>query len=594
MNTESRWTVVRTGLPSVCWRILVVPFIAVALLLTGLTLQASPASATVVLPGANAGAWPSTWTQYTYQDGTRISDVNGDQTPVGLDLASGTCAPAPCAGPESSVAYKSDGTNAFFRMRMAVDNNDATKGGLFQGAFLVQIANAAGAVKAVVGVDGKDAHNDMVYVADSVGGTVVPVYEFPFTGGSPSSAAMRWIPAGDGTGQYFLDFQVPLSALTSVSGGAVTATSKIKLYYGSSAAANLATLNKDLMLGNTTTVDFTDVKLIQFVPTVYAVSLRQPAGGSPVASQSVNDGDPVVQPTAPTRTGYVFDGWWSAASGGTQWSFTTPITGPATLYAHWKNVWSVAFDSQGGSAVASQNVVDGSPATGPADPTRSGYFFDGWFTAASGGSQWSFATTITSAKTLYAQWTIGRAVSFDSNGGSAVSSQVVRDGSVATAPADPTRTGYDFAGWYAGADPFSFTSPVTGDLVLTAHWTKHVYTVSFDSNGGSAVADQSVAYGDVAVAPSEPTRAGYDFAGWFSGGDAYDFSTRGDRFAGADRALGQARLHGVVRLRRRRRRWPTSRWRTATRRASRRLRPGPATTSPAGSRAATPTTSPPR
>ena len=106
MNTESHWTVVRTGLPSVCWRILVVPFIAVALLLTGLTLQASPASATVVLPGANAGPWPSTWTQYTYQDGTRISDLNGDQTPVGLDLASGTCAPAPCAGPESSVAYK--------------------------------------------------------------------------------------------------------------------------------------------------------------------------------------------------------------------------------------------------------------------------------------------------------------------------------------------------------------------------------------------------------------------------------------------------------------------------------------------------------
>ena len=365
MNTESHWTVVRTGLPSVCWRILVVPFIAVALLLTGLTLQASPASATVVLPGANAGPWPSTWTQYTYQDGTRISDLNGDQTPVGLDLASGTCAPAPCAGPESSVAYKSDGTNAFFRMRMAVDNNDATKGGLFQGAFLVQIANAAGVVKAVVGVDGKDAHTDMVYVADSVGGTVVPVYEFPFTVGSPSSAAMRWIPAGDGTGQYFLDFQVPLSALNTVSGGAVTATSKIKLYYGSSAAANLATINKDLMLGNVTSADFTDVKLIQFVPTVYTVAFDS-TGGSPVASQNVNDGDPVVQPTAPTRTGYVFDGWWSAASGGTQWSFTTPITGPATLHAHWKNVWSVAFDSQGGSAVASQNVVDGSrPQTRP-------------------------------------------------------------------------------------------------------------------------------------------------------------------------------------------------------------------------------------
>ena len=506
------------------WRALVTTVLASTLLLATMGVLAPPSSATVVLPGASAGAWPTTWTQYTLQDGTRISDVNGDQTPGGLDLASGTCAPAPCTGPESSVAYKSDGTNAFFRMRMAVDNNDATKGGLFQGAFLVQIANAAGVVKAVVGVDGKDAHTDVVYVADSVGGTVVPVYEFPFTAGSPSSAAMRWIPASDGTGQFFLDFQVPLSALNTVSGGAVTATSKIKLYYGSSAAANLATINKDFMLGNVTTTDFTNVKLIQFVPTVYAVTFNS-QGGSAVASQNIDDGDPAVQPTAPTRAGYVFDGWWTAASGGTQWSFTTPITAATTLHAHWKAVWAVAFDSQGGSTVASQDVVDGSAATAPADPTRSGYFFDGWWTAPSGGSLWNFAGAITSANTLYAHWTIGRTVSFDSNGGSPVASQLVRDGDVATAPSDPTRTGYDFAGWFAGADPFSFTTPVTGPLTLTAHWAKQVYTVSFDSSGGSAVADQPVALGDAATAPSDPTRTGYDFAGWFSGGSAYDFTS---------------------------------------------------------------------
>ena len=37
-----------------------------------------------------------------YQDGTRISDVNGDQSPTGLDLVSGTCSPAPCTGSESA------------------------------------------------------------------------------------------------------------------------------------------------------------------------------------------------------------------------------------------------------------------------------------------------------------------------------------------------------------------------------------------------------------------------------------------------------------------------------------------------------------
>ncbi|HEX5087963.1 MAG TPA: InlB B-repeat-containing protein, partial [Nocardioides sp.] len=523
-NLSERASQANHHLSSRRWRALLTSLIAGVLLLTGLGVLASPASATVILAGADAGPWPSAWTQYTYQDGTRISDLNGDQTPTGLDLASGTCAPAPCAGPESSVAYTSDGTDVFFRMRMAVDNNDASKGGLFQGAFLVQIANAAGAVKAVVGVNGKDAHNDMVYVADSVGGTVVPVYEFPFSSGSPSSAAMRWIPASDGTGQYFLDFQVPLSVLTTVSGGAVTATSKVKLYYGSSAAANLATINKDFMLGDVTSADFTDVKLIQFVPTAYTVAFDS-NGGSAVASQTVNDGDPAVQPATPTRAEYVFDGWWTAATGGSPWSFTTPIVGATTLYAHWTRIWTVDFDSQGGSAVAPQDVVDGSPATAPADPTRSGHFLDGWFTAASGGSEWSFATAISSATTLYAHWTIGRTVSFDSDGGSAVGSQLVRDGDLATAPAEPTRAGHDFVGWFADGEAYDFGTAVTGELTLTAHWSKQVYTVSFDSDGGSAVADQPVAFGDAAVAPSDPTRAGHDFVGWFADGEAYDFGT---------------------------------------------------------------------
>jgi uncharacterized repeat protein (TIGR02543 family) len=510
--------------PSGWWRALLTALIAGALLLTGMGVLASSASATVMLPGANAAVWPSAWKAYALGDGTLVSDLNGDITPAGLDIVSGTCSPTPCSGPESSVYYKSDGTNAFFRMRMGADNVDTTKGGLASGDYLVQIANASGVVKAVVGVNGKTSSADYVYVTDSIGGTVTEVYEYPFTGGSPSSAGMRWIPTNDGTGQYFLDFQVPLSAIQTVSGGAITATTDIKLNYGSSMAANLATINKDNMLGSSTSADFTNVKPVKFVPSVYAVTFDS-NGGSAVSPQNVDDGDPVVQPTAPTRSAYVFDGWWTAASGGTQWSFTTPITAATTLYAHWKNVWAVTFDSQGGSSVAPQSVVDGASATAPADPTRSGYFFDGWWTADSGGSLWNFASAVTAAKTLYAHWTIGRTVSFDGNGGSPVASQLVRDGDVAAAPADPTRAGYDFAGWFSDADPFSFTTPVTGDLALTAHWAKQVYTVSFDSNGGSAVADQSVEFEDLASEPTAPTRTGYDFVGWFAGDAAYDFAT---------------------------------------------------------------------
>jgi uncharacterized repeat protein (TIGR02543 family) len=500
---------------------LLVALLAAALLVgtTGLT---QSAGAVVSLPGANAGAWPTTWKQYTYADGSRISDLNDDINPASLDMTSGTC--AACAGPASSVAYASDGTNVFFRMRMAVDNNDATKGGLAQGTFLVQIANPAGVVKAVVGVDGKDQTSDTVYVANAVGGTVTDVYGYPFTAGSPSSAAMRWIPVGDGTGQYFLDFQVPLSAIQTASGGAVTPTTGVRLYYGSSAAANLATINKDFMLGNVITADFSTVKTIKFFPSIFPVTFDS-NGGSAVASQSVEDDSPATAPTDPTRAGYAFDGWWTAASGGTAWSFATPITGATTLYAHWKQIWTLDFDSNGGSAVASQSVIDGQPAVAPADPTRTGYAFDGWWTAASGGTAWSFSSPVSGATTLFAHWKLLYTVTFDSDGGSAVAAQVVKSGDSATAPAAPTRVGYDFAGWYDGGSAYDFSTPVSGAFTLTAHWAKQVYTVTFDSGGGSAVDDQSIAYGDSATQPETPTRTGYDFTGWFVNGESYDFGS---------------------------------------------------------------------
>jgi uncharacterized repeat protein (TIGR02543 family) len=118
-------------------------------------------------------------------------------------------------------------------------------------------------------------------------------------------------------------------------------------------------------------------------------------------------------------------------------------------------------------------------------------------------------------------------VSFDSNGGSAVADQSVAFEDLATQPADPTRTGYVFQGWFLGSDAYDFTAPVTGTMTLVAHWTKVSYAVTFDTHGGSAVAAQSVAYQELVTKPSDPTRTGYVFQGWFTdatGGTAYDFS----------------------------------------------------------------------
>ena len=82
--------------------------------------------------------------------------------------------------------------------------------------------------------------------------------------------------------------------------------------------------------------------------------------------------------------------------------------------------------------------------------------------------------------TIVAQWEkdetpapVTHTVTFDSNGGSAVDAQTVDDGGKAVKPADPTRDGYTFAGWMLDGQPYDFGQPVTGDITLTAAWTRN-------------------------------------------------------------------------------------------------------------------------
>ena len=120
-------------------------------------------------------------------------------------------------------------------------------------------------------------------------------------------------------------------------------------------------------------------------------------------------------------------------------------------------------------------------------------------------------------------------VTFDSNGGSAVPSQQVKQGSSPTNPPDPTREGFTFDGWrYYGNAITPSQISVQGNVTLTASWTAIVtgYTVSFNLNGGTGnIPDQFVAVGNCATKPAtNPTRDGYVFNGWALWGANYTFT----------------------------------------------------------------------
>ena len=113
--------------------------------------------------------------------------------------------------------------------------------------------------------------------------------------------------------------------------------------------------------------------------------------------------------------------------------------------------------------------------------------------------------------TIKAKWTVNQCtLTFDTNGGSAIAPITQDYGTAITAPADPTKTGYTFAGW----TPAIPTTMPAENMTIKAKWTVNQYTLTFDTNGGSTIAPITQAYGTAITAPADPTKTGYTFAGW--------------------------------------------------------------------------------
>ena len=153
----------------------------------------------------------------------------------------------------------------------------------------------------------------------------------------------------------------------------------------------------------------------------------------------IDDGDKLTAPAAPTKEGYRFGGWYYDNSGSkAKWGFDADtVTRAMTLTAKWVQTYTVAFDTNGGSAVAPVTVDAVSTVTKPADPTKSGYTFGGWYKDSTLQTPWDFANgTVTADTTLYAKWTANPpAPSYDAPDPTyAVSAPAAENGSVTVSP----------------------------------------------------------------------------------------------------------------------------------------------------------------
>ena len=250
---------------------------------------------------------------------------------------------------------------------------------------------------------------------------------------------------------------------------------------------------------------------VQWTDPTYAVTLH-PNGGT-INNGNVTEyiyGVGATLPTADdmTYTGHTFKGWYDnesltgdpvTAIGGTE-------MGNKEYWAKWEiNQYTITFDTAGGSAIAPITQDYGTAITAPADPTREGYTFAGWDTAIP-------ATMPAHNMTITAQWTVNQyTITFDTDGGSEVAPITQDYGSAITAPADPTREGYTFAGWDTAIPA---TMPAH-NMTITAQWTVNQYTITYDLDGGTAEGNPDTYTVETdAFTLKNPTRPGYTFTGW--------------------------------------------------------------------------------
>ena len=229
----------------------------------------------------------------------------------------------------------------------------------------------------------------------------------------------------------------------------------------------------------------------------------------------------------PSKEGYTFNGWYSDA-GFTDKALSIPIgsTGDKTFYASFTiNQYKITFNSNEGSAVDSITADYNATVSKPADPTKTGYTFAGWFKDENLTNAWNFETDTVpvDGTTLYAKWALDKYAITLHNGDliSSVDYNVTMD---SVELSTPSKAGYAFNGWFEkdAIDPFKYIKGTTvGNIDLYASFTINQYTITFNSNGGSEVDPIKQDYGTTVSKPTDPTKKGYIFAGWFKDNETF-------------------------------------------------------------------------
>ena len=217
---------------------------------------------------------------------------------------------------------------------------------------------------------------------------------------------------------------------------------------------------------------------------------------------------------APSRTGYIFKGWYM----GENRVLAIPVgtTGNVVVSAKWEPItYTIDFDTNGGlPTLSSIDYTIESDSFTLQEITKVGYTFDGWY---NGETKVTEITTGTYGNmTLVAKWTADLyTISYDLadgvNNPENPTSYTIESGLITLK--DPTKEGYTFAGWFNGEQLITtIDSNTLENISLTAKWTVNSYKLTFDVDGN--LTEKTFKYGESVTAIENPTKVGHTFTGW--------------------------------------------------------------------------------
>jgi len=179
---------------------------------------------------------------------------------------------------------------------------------------------------------------------------------------------------------------------------------------------------------------------------------------------------------------------------------------------------TISFETNEGLSLSDLSGMYGDSFELPDDPVREGYTFVGWYQDEDLSQVLDEQMFDTSDMILYAKWEKEKStLVFDTMGGNTIEDYHMLDGLDMTLPT-PVKEGYSFIGWYKTNtydELFEDTTMPLGYTVLYAKWDINTYTLSFETNGGTIIDDQSYTYMAELVLPTDPTKEGYLFSGWY-------------------------------------------------------------------------------